>query len=85
MVIFSILILFSKKNLKSNLYFLFQGEVRYETISDVRNQLRVFEEIDEVERKHRETREREILMRVAKVCLYVCFVLSYTWLFKGCT
>ncbi|XP_066936097.1 transcription initiation factor TFIID subunit 4-like [Clytia hemisphaerica] len=43
-----------------------KGEVRYETISDVRNQLRVFEEIDEVERKHRESREREILMRVAK-------------------
>ena len=44
-----------------------QEEVRYETISTVRNQLKVFEEIDEVERKHRESREREMLMRVAKV------------------
>lgn len=45
----------------------FKDDVRYDTISDVRKQLRVFEEIDEVERKHRETREREMLMRVAKV------------------
>lgn len=43
-----------------------KDDVRYDTISDVRKQLRVFEEIDEVERKHRETREREMLMRVAK-------------------
>ena len=35
--------------------------------SDVRSQLRVFDQIDEVERKHRESREREMLMRVAKV------------------
>ena len=36
-------------------------------MSDVKSQLRVFEQIDEVERKHREAREREMLMRVAKV------------------
>jgi len=43
-----------------------KDEVRYEATSFVRNQLKVFEEIDEVERKHRESREREMLMRVAK-------------------
>ena len=48
-----------------------QDDVRYESISDVRNQLRVFEEIDEVERKHRESREREILIRVAKVTFFI--------------
>ncbi|XP_065676167.1 transcription initiation factor TFIID subunit 4-like [Hydra vulgaris] len=43
-----------------------KDEVRYEIISDVRSQLNVFEDIDEVERRHRESREREMLMRVAK-------------------
>ncbi|XP_065064559.1 transcription initiation factor TFIID subunit 4-like [Rhopilema esculentum] len=38
----------------------------FEVVSDVKSQLRVFEQIDEVERKHREAREREMLMRVAK-------------------
>ena len=44
-----------------------QDDVRYEIVPSVRNQLKVFDEIDEVERKHRESREREMLMRVAKV------------------
>eukprot|EP00794_Sanderia_malayensis_P019185 gene19185-21107_t len=38
----------------------------FEVVSDVKSQLKVFEQIDEVERKHREAREREMLMRVAK-------------------
>ena len=45
-----------------------QEHPSFEVVSDVKSQLRVFEQIDEVERKHREAREREMLMRVAKVC-----------------
>ena len=50
-----------------DLFWKIQDDVRYEIIPSVRNQLKVFDEIDEVERKHRESREREMLMRVAKV------------------
>ena len=39
----------------------------YEVGLDIRSQLRVFEQIDEVERKKRDARERDILMRAAKV------------------
>ena len=39
----------------------------YEHSVDIKSQLRVFEQIDEVERKKREAREREVLMRAAKV------------------
>lgn len=38
----------------------------YEVGLDIRSQLRVFEQIDEVERKKRDARERDILMRAAK-------------------
>ncbi|XP_073234021.1 transcription initiation factor TFIID subunit 4-like isoform X2 [Porites lutea] len=38
----------------------------YEVGVDIRSQLRVFEQIDEVERKKRDARERDILMRAAK-------------------
>ncbi|CAH3020315.1 unnamed protein product [Porites evermanni] len=37
----------------------------YEVGVDIRSQLRVFEQIDEVERKKRDARERDILMRAA--------------------
>ena len=39
----------------------------YEVGLDIRSQLRVFEQIDEVERKKRDARERDILMRAARV------------------
>ncbi|CAB3988876.1 transcription initiation factor TFIID subunit 4-like [Paramuricea clavata] len=38
----------------------------YQTSSDVKSQLRVFEQIDELERRKREAREREVLIRAAK-------------------
>ena len=49
----------------------------YEVGLDIRSQLRVFEQIDEVERKKRDARERDILMRAAKVsdCLiFTCTI-----------
>ena len=52
----------------------------YEVGLDIRSQLRVFEQIDEVERKKRDARERDILMRAAKVSGYLhftCTVLIY--------
>ena len=39
----------------------------YEVGLDIRSQLRVFEQIDEVERKKRDARERDILMRAVRV------------------
>ena len=48
----------------------------YEVGLDVRSQLRVFEQIDEVERKKRDARERDILMRAAKVSDYLHFACS---------
>lgn len=45
----------------------------YEVGLDIRSQLRVFEQIDEVERKKRDARERDILMRAAKVSDYLHF------------
>lgn len=49
------------------LYFFFQDDPMYEVGLDIRSQLRVFEQIDEVERKKRDARERDILMRAARV------------------
>ena len=50
--------------------FVFQNHSTFEVVSDVKSQLKVFEQIDEVERKHREAREREMLMKVAKVLVF---------------
>ena len=47
-----------------------QDDPTYQTSSDVKSQLRVFEQIDEIERRKREAREREVLIRAAKVRLY---------------
>ena len=46
---------------------LFQDDPMYEVGLDIRSQLRVFEQIDEVERKKRDARERDILMRAVRV------------------
>lgn len=43
----------------------------YEVGLDIRSQLRVFEQIDEVERKKRDARERDILMRAVRVSHFV--------------
>ncbi|KAK3744460.1 hypothetical protein QZH41_012884, partial [Actinostola sp. cb2023] len=44
----------------------YRDDPRYETLSETKAQIRVFEQIDEVERKKRDLREREVLMRAAK-------------------
>lgn len=44
----------------------YRDDPMYEVGLDIRSQLRVFEQIDEVERKKRDARERDILMRAAK-------------------
>ena len=46
----------------------------YEVGLDIKSQLRVFEQIDEVERRKRDARERDILMRAVKV--------SCSWIFN---
>ena len=58
----------------------------YEVGLDIRSQLRVFEQIDEVERKKRDARERDILMRAVRVSYFepnivVCWY-DLTWWFE---
>lgn len=52
---------------ESLLFFIFQDDPMYEVGLDIKSQLRVFEQIDEVERRKRDARERDILMRAVKV------------------
>ncbi|XP_078364574.1 transcription initiation factor TFIID subunit 4-like [Oculina patagonica] len=44
----------------------YRDDPMYEVGLDIRSQLRVFEQIDEVERKKRDARERDILMRAVR-------------------
>ena len=47
--------------------FLFQDEERYEQASDVRTQLKFFEQLERLEKQRKDDEEREILLKVAKV------------------
>ena len=40
---------------------------RYDQVSDVRTQLKFFEQLDQMEKQRKEEQEREILMKAAKV------------------
>lgn len=44
----------------------FQDDERYEQASDVRAQLKFFEQLDQIEKQRKDEQEREILMRAAK-------------------
>lgn len=44
-----------------------QEDGRHEQASDVRAQLRFFEQLDQLERQRKEEQEREILLKAAKV------------------
>lgn len=44
-----------------------QEDERYEQVSDVRVQLRFFEQLDQMEKQRKEEQEREILLKAAKV------------------
>lgn len=43
-----------------------QDDDRYEQASDVRAQLKFFEQLDQIEKQRKDEQEREILMRAAK-------------------
>ncbi|KAJ8042302.1 Transcription initiation factor TFIID subunit 4 [Holothuria leucospilota] len=45
---------------------IYRDDPKYETISDVRSQLKFFEQLDAMERKRRDEQEREMLLRAAK-------------------
>lgn len=47
--------------------FLFQDEELYEQTSDVRAQLRFFEQLERLEKQRKDEQEREILLKAAKV------------------
>lgn len=42
----------------------------YEHGSDIRAQLKFFEQLDQIEKQRKEEQEREILLKAAKVTLY---------------
>ncbi|XP_054464949.1 transcription initiation factor TFIID subunit 4-like [Anoplopoma fimbria] len=44
----------------------FKEDERYEQVSDVRTQLRFFEQLDQMEKQRKEEQEREILLKAAK-------------------
>lgn len=50
-----------------NLTFCLQDDDRYDQSSDVRTQLKFFEQLDQIEKQRKDEQEREILMRAAKV------------------
>ena len=50
-----------------NTVFCWQEEGCYEQNSDVRAQLKFFEQLDQLEKQRKEEQEREILLKAAKV------------------
>ncbi len=44
-----------------------QEDERYESVDDVRAQLKFFEQLDQIEKQRKEEQEREILLKAAKV------------------
>lgn len=47
--------------------FCYQESENYEQSSDVRAQLKFFEQLDQLEKQRKEEQEREILLKAAKV------------------
>lgn len=47
-----------------------QEDERYEQVSDVRAQLKFFEQLDQMEKQRKEEQEREILLKAAKVTIH---------------
>lgn len=46
-----------------------QEDERWEQVSDVRTQLKYFEQLDQMEKQRKEEQEREILLKAAKVTI----------------
>ena len=66
-------ILFSLFFLLARWYFsVHQEDERFEQVTDVRTQLKFFEQLDQMEKQRKEEQEREILMKAAKVTLDRC-------------
>ncbi|KFP04056.1 Transcription initiation factor TFIID subunit 4, partial [Calypte anna] len=49
----------------------FKDDERYEQASDVRAQLKFFEQLDQIEKQRKDEQEREILMRAAKASAWI--------------
>lgn len=55
------------KELIAVCFFLLQDEEHHEQTSDVRTQLKFFEQLERLEKQRKDDEEREILLKVAKV------------------
>lgn len=58
----------------------FQDDERYEQASDVRAQLKFFEQLDQIEKQRKDEQEREILMRAAKASAWLSHVCKVSFL-----
>lgn len=54
----------------------FQDDERYEQASDVRAQLKFFEQLDQIEKQRKDEQEREILMRAAKASAWISLMFA---------
>lgn len=66
-----------------NTSFTWQEDNNYEQSSDVRTQLKFFEQLDQLEKQRKEEQEREILLKAAKVQISVYFVYRLTLMLNG--
>uniref|UniRef100_H2ZT42 TATA-box binding protein associated factor 4 n=1 Tax=Latimeria chalumnae TaxID=7897 RepID=H2ZT42_LATCH len=57
----------------------YKDDERYEQVSDVRAQLKFFEQLDQIEKQRKDEQEREILMRAAKASAFISSLLL-SWL-----
>lgn len=57
----------SAPSLKHLISYILQEDERCEQVSDVRAQLKFFEQLDQMEKQRKEEQEREILLKAAKV------------------
>lgn len=67
---FSVLISLMHLSVLSCHVFNAQEDERYEQVSDVRTQLKFFEQLDQMEKQRKEEQEREILLKAAKVTIH---------------
>lgn len=60
-----------------NTVLILQDDEWYEQATDVRSQLKFFEQLERLEKQRKDEQEREILLKAAKVSGLLCFFSNY--------